>query len=1079
MKKKLICILFTLFVACMFFTGCTSCDGEQSSTDSSIEQPSLTGEVGLNIETRDMTIGDTLYLVARADGATENAEFTWESSNAQVATVDEEGTVIAMGVGEAVISATYGTGKAECSVMVATNGNIPTLQFNADFKDNTINVSLDNQINLSCNVLFNQKMFDDVAVTYTLSDPMVGEVENGVFKPTKVGPTQITLTGNWRGLTSEQYETMSQVITVNVEELKAIILDNGELGDDIRLDLFSQGEFGGETFKNKHTVAVKALEGDREQTCTGTVIEGEGVIEYDDATRTITGKSLGEAKIKYAFTDSQNAEYSVVLPVRVFRPIADYATTLRFSTADATFSNADQETVTIDDIFGYETTLVEVKQDGNDAITIEDGKVTGVYLEAMDRICDATITVYDEKVGYVLSLEACAKYIYTAEDLRIFDQGTDLTKLKELEGYFELCNDIVDTEYMYNKHSLERMFGGYATAWYDEYGFKGIFEGNGHSLTFKTCAGLFNSIQEESEIRNVEFKNITVESILLNSYLTPIGVGHGSLLKNVSLSLSSATYNNFVSLDDTSTNGRSLYIFPKGNPYGDSMKYENVVFVYDYKYIPEDTDNSSVKKAVLFNNTQYHKKNFTNPFKYIYVIELNKKADTDYELPLTIGGRKQDADYQYQSYHTLEEFAELVEVFIYDSVDAVKEYFETSDGREAWSTFASYWSIEERGYPVWASSYNKVEWAEGLGTGMFSGWLDNAEGYDVDTDGDNQVLPFDIDGTVTGVYLKENVSTDADLTEENNLYANGKVNITNTSTKAIENKTIFIQTADGALYEATLEVYTRIINSKEDLRMFDLDSATNGRFLTGYYALGSDIVDNEEVYNSVNYGTSYFEGVFDGKGHSLTFTTVGGLFGKIEGATGLAIKNVNFKDCTIKQNTQYGYAQTLIGYLSSSSWFNLQNLSISLSEQTYQNFKDDSAPNLYVVAYDMVNAGANFLLCTNVMVEIDYNKMPTAEATSETKFIYVVSQLRENTSNFNVVALNYDETKTYARELVLIEDMTEIAGGHPSSFDVTKYDSYDDLKTYYETAENGATELAAFDTTYWDVSAGYPVWKED
>ncbi|MBQ8658766.1 MAG: Ig-like domain-containing protein [Clostridia bacterium] len=1077
MKKKLLSIFCTVFVAGMLFVGCDSCDsckGEPPSTEPQIEQ---TSSVGLNIEKRDMTLGDIVYLVARADGATENADFKWESSNEQVATVDQQGTVIAMGSGEAVISATYGTDKAECHVVVAANGNIPTLQFNADFKSNSIKVSLDNQINLGCKVLFNQKTFDDVEVAYTPLDPTVGTVEDGVFKPLKVGSTQVTITASWRGLTSEQYETMSQVITVNVEELKAIILDNGALGDDVLLDLFSQKEFGGKTFKNEHTVAVKALEGESEKTCTGTIIEGEDVIEYDDATRTITGKSFGEAKIKFAFTDSDNAEYSVVLPVRVFRPIADYATTLRFSTFDATFSNAQQEAVTVDDIFGYATTLVAVEQDGNDAIALEDGKVTGLALEAMDRICDATITVYDEKVGYVLSLEACAKYIYTAEDLRIFDQGTNKDNLKELEGYFELFNDIVDTEYTYNKYSLERMFGGYATAWYDDYGFKGIFEGNGHSLTFTTCAGLFNSIQEESEIRNVEFKNITVESILHNSYLTPIGMGHGSLLKNVSLSLSPATYNNFVSLDDTSTNGRSLYVFPRGNPYGNSMSYENVVFVYDYKYIPEDVDNSSVKKTVLFNNAQYYKKNFTNPFVNIYIVERNKDADKDYVLPLTVGGRKQDAEYQYQSYHTLEEFAELVEVFIYEE-DEIKEFFASGDGKAAFSTFASYWSIEERGYPIWASSYNEVEWAESLGTGMFSGWLDETEGFATDKDGDNQVLPFDIDGTVTGVYLKENISSDADLTPENNLYANGKVNITSTSTRAIEYTTILIQTAEGDFYEATLEVYTRIINSKEDLRMFDLDSATDGRALTGYYALGSDIVDTEEVYNSVNCGTSYFQGVFDGKGHSVTFTTVGGLFGKIKGSGSMAIKNVNFKDCTVTTSKEYGYARTLIGYLSSSSYLYLQNLSISLSEQTYQNFKDDSAPNLYVVAYDMINEGANFVVCTNVMVEVDYNKMPTADATSETKFIYIVSQLRKNTSNFNVVALNYDSTKTYARSLVLIEDEKIITGSHPSSFDVTEYASYDKLKEYYAT-EAGQAALAKFDTTYWDVSLGYPVWKKD
>ena len=699
MKKKLLYIFCSVFVAGIALTGCVGGRGTTPSTESSTVQSSeQANSVGLNIEKRDMTLGDTLYLVARADGATENAEFEWESSNEQVATVDEEGTVIAMSSGEAVISATYGTGKAECSVTVATNGNIPTLQFIADFKGNDINVSLNDQINLDCNVLFNQKTFDDIAVRYTLSDPTVGKVEAGVFKPTKLGSTTVTVTADWRGLTSEQYETMSQVITVNVKELKAIILDNGALGEDIVVDLYSRATFCGATFKNVQTVAVKAMEGENEKTCTGTVIEGEDVIDYDDATRTITGKALGEAKIKYAFTDTNDDEYSVVLSVRVSSPIVDNYTT-------------------------------------------------------------------------------------------------------------------------------------------------------------------------------------------------------------------------------------------------------------------------------------------------------------------------------------------------------------------------------------------------SLGTGMFSGWDDNTEGYTVDTDGDNQVLPFDI-GTVKGVYMADDIYYAEDLETKENLYVGGKVKFTNTSTRALEYKDVIIQTVEGNLYEATLEIYTRIINSKEDLRMFDFDAATTTRTLTGYYALGSDIVDTEEIYNTTYSTKSYFQGVFDGKGHSLTFKTVGGLFSnKIKGAGNLFVKNVNFKDCTITVNKDNPSAHTLIGSLDSSSTVTLQNVSVSLSEQTYTNFAEDTAPNLYVVAYDNVQNRENktegnltsFINCINVMVEIDYNKIPEAETTSETKFITIISKLRNGTSNFNVVVLNYDDTKTYARFVKLLDvtDLTEVSMGSTA---VTQYDSYEALKTYFDA---NASALATFDTTYWDVENGYPVWKED
>ena len=666
---------------------------------------------------------------------------------------------------------------------------------------------------------------------------------------------------------------------------------------------------------------------------------------------------------------------------------------------------------------------------GNIFAETEVGATTDIYLSNGTDFVKTSVT-------------EVTQIIYDAEDLQRFNFTSAGITYK---GTYVVANDIVDTETKYNR------------TFYDSC-FEGLFDGLGHSLTFTTYQGLFGRISGSSNggvaIRNVNFKNCTIlkENDTYQTSLLGLSKDTAPIyLQNLSVSLSDETYTNLTSV--AGKNSRILMY--DASTAANTIVCQNVMIKFDYSKLPT-ADETAAKNIYVVSKLRTGTSNFN-------VVALNYDETKTYARSLELIETNLDVGTASSN------------VTKYNSYEALKEYYETEEGKAALATFdTAYWDVTTKGFPI--LGYNALDWVEDLGTGMFSGWDDNATGYDVDTDGDNQVLPFNIDGTVTGVYLKENVSTDADLTEENNLYANGKVNITNTSTRAIEYKTILIQTAEGKLYEARLEVYTRIINSEEDLRMFDLDSATNGRFLKGYYALGSDIVDNEEVYNSVNCGTSYFEGVFDGKGHSLTFTTVGGLFGKIQGATYMAIKNVNFKDCTITQNTQYGHAQTLIGYLSDSSRFNLQNLSISLSEQTYQNFKDDSAPDLYVVAYDNIQT-VHFINCTNVMVEIDYSKIPTAETTSETKFITIISKLRNGTSNFNVVALNYDDTKMYARSVKLL-DVTEIADGSLGSVAVTKYDSYEALKEHYETAENGATELATFDTTYWDVSKGYPVWKE-
>ncbi|MBQ8658768.1 MAG: hypothetical protein IJ506_06500 [Clostridia bacterium] len=629
------------------------------------------------------------------------------------------------------------------------------------------------------------------------------------------------------------------------------------------------------------------------------------------------------------------------------------------------------------------------------------------------------------------SVKEVTQIIYDAEDLKVFNlTATD----QQIVGTYVLANDIVDTATTYNTGYWAKSF------------FKGVFDGLGHSLTFKTNLGLFGVINAGAVIENVNFKNCTIvteetyQTSLLGYTLATAPIS----LKNLSVSLSDATYTTFA----TQNKDRRILVYDASSAYN-SIVCENVMIKFDYSKLP--TADTATKTIYAVSKLGKGTSNFN-------VVAVNFDSTKTYARGFDLIENK------------LEVATTSTDITKYDSYDALKTYYETEEGKAALATFdTTYWDVTTKGFPI--LDYSALDWAESLGTGMFSGWLDDTEGFETDTDGDNQVLPFDIDGTVTGVYLKENISSEADLTSENNLYANGKVNITNTSTRAIEYTTILIQTAEGDFYEATLEVYTRIINSKEDLRMFDSDSKGNSSNVTlsGYYALGCDIVDTEQIYNDVgSFNTKWiFQGIFDGMGHSLTFKAGNGLFGvMIKGAStdSTTIKNVNFKDCTITAASDATFASSLLGYTNSAAPTYLTNLSVSLSDATYTNLIS-AKKNNYILICNESNAKVT---CTNVMVKFDYSKLE-ADTVSDYK-IYLVSKISTSTSNTCVVALNYDETKTYARSFEIFGDTTATNGT------ITKYDSYDDLKTYFAT-EEGATALATF-TTYWDVSLGYPVWKE-
>ena len=156
------------------------------------EIPTLSTSIALNQTTATLKATETLTLVATVlpENATDKS-VTWKSSNEAVATVDANGLVTAIGVGETTITATTTDGSnltASCKVTV-----VPTLAESITLDKTEIRLEATETATLVATVL--PELTTDKSIEWSSSDETVAEVdENGVVTAITLGEATITAT---------------------------------------------------------------------------------------------------------------------------------------------------------------------------------------------------------------------------------------------------------------------------------------------------------------------------------------------------------------------------------------------------------------------------------------------------------------------------------------------------------------------------------------------------------------------------------------------------------------------------------------------------------------------------------------------------------------------------------------------------------------------------------------------------------------------------------------------------------------------------------------------------------------------
>ena len=230
MKKRirLVALFCSLMMGVMAGVSCKNKgngDNSQTPESSSAEvvKPSLT----LGTTQLDMYVGDSVTLNYALRGIEEDIVF--DSSNKDVATIDENGMVHAVGCGDAVISLTVAGISKTCFVKVQA---VPTYALYCS--DGDVLLILDRTYQLNAELRKGSVLQEDAVIEYSSLENTVATVDNnGLITAVGVGKATIEMVCNYQEKT---YKTSIEV-TVNkslwIEVEKTAIV---EVGSSVTLD---------------------------------------------------------------------------------------------------------------------------------------------------------------------------------------------------------------------------------------------------------------------------------------------------------------------------------------------------------------------------------------------------------------------------------------------------------------------------------------------------------------------------------------------------------------------------------------------------------------------------------------------------------------------------------------------------------------------------------------------------------------------------------------------------------------------------------------------------------------------------
>ena len=172
-----------------------------------------------------------------------------------------------------------------------------------------ITVAKTDKVNLNAQILFNGKTYEDMRVTYEYGDESVGTVENGFYKPLKIGESTVTVKVDWRG-----FATLSKTFTIKaISTFEFYVNDGNE-----NYVLYNVAKIGSQTFTTEIDFLVSAVENGQELTYQVEIIQGADIVKYEHDKLKVVDERIGEALVKVSCQDSAGTSYELFISVTVY-----------------------------------------------------------------------------------------------------------------------------------------------------------------------------------------------------------------------------------------------------------------------------------------------------------------------------------------------------------------------------------------------------------------------------------------------------------------------------------------------------------------------------------------------------------------------------------------------------------------------------------------------------------------------------------------------------------------------------------------------------------------------------------------
>lgn len=484
MKRKFLIAFITAFtfILILFASACTnSTEESSSSTDNQVENP-----------TKSVYFDEKVYTVDRFSTLTLNANYVgnetlvWGSSDENVAVV-KDGVVLAASVGTAEISVKAGQEEAKCKVAVRETTAYLSLRLAqsemelAKGKTKTIYASLlDNAL----------KEIPSPFVTYSYvsgDESVVTVDENGVITALTVGETTVTVSA------------VCAKETIR-EEIKITVKENVNLSFGKTSVALYANSLNGTVAKTEQLEVFVYQDDERVLAPTLSYSIADETVATVSATGLLTGVRSGETTVAVSYQTTSGTTFSATINVEVVCPIVKAAENLALEVYAARNTQLDFNGYT--SYFSQAIKDVEVYDDLGNSIsaTLKNGIVTleNETLHYGNRVLSFTV---NSEVVFTYEAEIITKYISMASELSCFAAKygkRDATGT--YSGWFVLTDNIDMTDVaMDNSYGSDGVWSNKA-----EYGFKGIFDGQGYAI-YNATDDIFGRVSSEGVVKNTAF----------------------------------------------------------------------------------------------------------------------------------------------------------------------------------------------------------------------------------------------------------------------------------------------------------------------------------------------------------------------------------------------------------------------------------------------------------------------------------------------------------------------------------------------------------------------------------------------